>query len=45
MQTVINAGVGGVFRTLQFLQREVGCDDQQLVAAVSAVNYVVDLKQ
>jgi hypothetical protein len=44
-QAVINPGVGGVLRVLQFLQREVGRDDQRLAAAVTAVNHIVNLFQ
>ena len=35
--------MGRVLRVLQFFQREVGRHDQRLVAAVSAVNHVVNL--
>ncbi len=42
-KAVIYPGMGGVLRVLQFLQRQICCDNQRLSAAVSAVNYVVNL--
>ena len=35
--------MGGVLRVLQFFQRQICCDNQRLLAAVSAINHVVNL--